>query len=75
MQRALNEILNHGLSLGQELRWTAQVMVSTALWPAAEINLPKRYFSEKIQVKHTWASTDMHVSGMVADMAGALVQY
>lgn len=50
-------------------------MVSTALWPAAEINLPKRYFSEKIQVKHTWASTDMHVSGMVADMAGALVQY
>lgn len=47
MQSALNEILNHALSLGQELNWTVEVMISTALWPAAKMNLPKRYFGEK----------------------------
>lgn len=62
MQKEFDETLNHGLSLGQELSWTVQVMISTALWPAAKMNLPKRYFGAKIKVKHTQASTDVHLS-------------
>lgn len=38
------------------------------------MNLPKRYFGEKIKVKHPPANTDTHVSGMVVDMASALIQ-
>lgn len=69
------EILNHGLSLRQEVSCTVQIMISTALWPAAKMNLPKRYFGEKFKVKHTQASTDMHLSCTQAQQLIRLVPW